>query len=70
MFGHGVWTPKILGPTVKQDYPDVEDAVRTNNANFLLSVGDKHLSAQGYFTDPGFLNMFSFPLIKAILQLH
>ncbi len=58
------WTPKILGPTVKQDYPDVEDAVRTNNANFLLSVGDKHLSAQGYFTDTGFFNMFSFPFIS------
>ncbi|MBV9962583.1 MAG: ABC transporter permease, partial [Parafilimonas sp.] len=58
------WTPKILGPTVKQEYPDVEDAVRTNNATFLFTVGDKHLNAQGYFTDTGFLNMFSFPLIS------
>jgi putative ABC transport system permease protein len=58
------WTPKILGPTVKQDYPEVEDAVRTNNGTFLLSVGDKHLNAQGYFTDTGFLSMFSFPLVN------
>lgn len=42
----------------------MEDAVRTNNGTFLLSVGDKHLNAQGYFTDTGFLNMFSFPLVN------
>src|SRR5689334_16210582 len=58
------WTPKILGPTVKQEYPDVEDAVRTNNGTFLLSVGDKRLNAEGYFTDTGFLSMFSFPLVN------
>jgi ABC-type antimicrobial peptide transport system permease subunit len=58
------WTPKILGPTAKLELPDVEDAVRTNNANFLLSIGDKHLNAYGYFTDTGFLNMFSFPLVN------
>ncbi len=57
-------TPKILGPTVKQEFPEVEDAVRTNYSTFLLSVGDKHLNVQGYFTDTGFLNMFSFPLIN------
>jgi ABC-type antimicrobial peptide transport system permease subunit len=57
------WTPKILGPTAKLELPDVEDAVRTNNTTFLLSVGDKHLNAQGFFTDTGFLNMFSFPLV-------
>lgn len=58
------WTPKILGPTIKQEYPDVEYAVRTNNAGLLLTVGDKHLNSQGYFTDTGFLNMFSFPLAE------
>ncbi len=57
-------TPKILGPTVKQNYPEVEDAVRVNGSTFLLSVGDKHLNVQGYFTDTGFFNMFSFPLIN------
>lgn len=63
-----VWTntPKILGPTIKADYPEVEDVVRVNDygANFLLSVGDKHLNLHGDFVDSGFLKMFSYPLIK------
>ena len=57
-------TPKILGPTLKADYPDVEDVARINNCNFLFTVGDKHLNIQGVFTDSGFLNIFSFPLLQ------
>jgi putative ABC transport system permease protein len=58
-------TPKILGPTIKLEYPaDVEDVVRVNNANFLFTVEDKHLGSEGYFTDPGFLTTFSFPLVQ------
>lgn len=58
-------TPKILGPTLKLEYAnDVEDVARVNENNFLFTVGDKHLNAQGYFTDPSFLTLFSFPLLK------
>ena len=67
-FNGEIWawstTPKILGPTLKQDYPEVEDFTRVNNANFLFSIGDKHLNAHGCFADPGFLTMFSFPLVE------
>ncbi len=57
-------TPKILGPTIKAEYPDVEDVVRLTDADFLFTVGDKHLNVHGFFTDSGFLNTFSFPLLK------
>ena len=57
-------TAKILGPTLKKDYPEVEDMVRISNANFLFTAGDKHFNMPGYFTDSGFLSMFSFPLLK------
>jgi putative ABC transport system permease protein len=59
-------TPKPLGPAVKKDFPEVEDAVRINDfgANFLLTVDDKHFSLHGDFVDAGFLNMFSFPLLE------
>ena len=58
-------TPKILGITLKLEYPnDVEDVARMNDANFLFTIGDKHLNAHGDFTDPGFFNIFSFPLLK------
>ncbi len=58
-------TPKILAPSIKLAYSqDVEDAVRSNFANFLFTVNDKHLNVQGNFVDSGFLNVFSFPLIE------
>lgn len=57
-------TPKILAPTLKKDYPEVEDAVRFNNITFLLTVGDKKLNKRGAFVDSGFLNVFTFPLLR------
>ncbi|MDT3401660.1 ABC transporter permease [Mucilaginibacter terrae] len=57
-------TPKIMAPTMKAAYPEVEDATRINDANYLFTVGNKHLNVHGYHADPGFFNMFSFPLVK------
>ncbi len=58
-------TPKILGPTLKQDYPEIERASRVNwGQTLLFSYGDKRISIDGTMVDPDFLNMFSFPVIK------
>jgi putative ABC transport system permease protein len=57
-------TSKPLAPALKQEYPDVEDAARTSDADFLFTVGEKHLNVRGTIADSGFLNMFSFPLIE------
>ncbi|MEO6136601.1 MAG: ABC transporter permease [Ginsengibacter sp.] len=57
-------TPKILAPTLKKDYPEVEEAVRFNNITFLVTAGDKKLNTRGAFVDSGFLNVFSYPLLK------
>jgi len=57
-------TPKVMAKTLKQDYPQIEEVCRTNGCNFLFSIGDKHLNVNGNFTDPGFLTMFSFPLLS------
>src|SRR6476659_6836161 len=58
-------TPKILGPTLKQDYPEVEKETRVNwNQHLLFSYGEKRLNVQGTMVDPDFLTMFSFPLLK------
>jgi ABC-type antimicrobial peptide transport system permease subunit len=62
-------TPKILGPTLKHDYPDVEEVTRVNwGNNFLFSIGDKRITVQGTAVDPGFLKIFDFPLIKGNVQ--
>ncbi len=57
-------TPKVMAKTLKQDYPQIEEVTRTNDNTFLFTVGDKHLNVPGYFTDPAFLTMFSFPLVS------
>jgi putative ABC transport system permease protein len=57
-------TPKVMAKTLKHDYPQIEETARTTDNNFLFTVGDKHLNVQGNFTDPGFLTMFSFPLVN------
>lgn len=56
-------SPKPLATELKASHPEVEDVARTFDANFLFTVNDKHLNIHGNFTDPGFLNIFTFPLI-------
>src|SRR6187402_572851 len=44
-------TPKIMGPTLQTDYPEVEAMARYNNITFLTTVGETHLNERGAFVD-------------------
>src|ERR1051326_4849069 len=58
-------TPKVLARTVEKDIPEVERAVRVNwPSNFLFSIGDKRLTVSGNIVDTGFLQVFTFPLLR------
>jgi putative ABC transport system permease protein len=60
-------TPRILAPTLVQEYPGVESAISygTYNSSQLFTVGETRLvKTTGAYTDPPFLTMFSFPLLK------
>lgn len=59
-----VWntTPKILGKTLKAEYPEVESMSRVNDANMLVRKGDKSINSFGNFVDPDFLKIFDFKL--------
>ena len=58
-------TPKILARTMENDLPEVERAVRVNwPRSLLFSVGEKRVTVTGNMVDTGFLQMFSFPLLK------
>ncbi len=57
-------TPKILGPTIKQNYPDVEDMSRFGNNNFLFTIGDKKITESGGYVDSSFFKLFDFPIVK------
>jgi putative ABC transport system permease protein len=59
------YTPKILGPSMAADFPEIEAFTRYDEGNkFLTTFGDKKLIANTVFVDPGFFKMFSFPLVK------
>lgn len=57
-------TPKILGPTIKKDYPEVEQAVRVSHNGFLFTSGEKRLNETGYFVDANFFKVFDFQMFK------
>jgi putative ABC transport system permease protein len=58
-------TPMPLHFELKNNYPEVQRAIRItwSEPHSLLS-GHNKFSRNGRFTDPDFLHMFSFPLIK------
>lgn len=55
----------LTAPAVEKDLPEVERAVRVKSAgSSLLSSGDKKIIKSGIRVDTGFLQMFSFPMLK------
>jgi putative ABC transport system permease protein len=60
-------TPRILAPTLVQEYPAVESAISyaSYGSPQLFTAGKtKLIKNSGVYTDPQFLTMFSFPLLK------
>lgn len=58
-------TPMVMAKAIQQDYPEVESVVRDHwPQQLLFTNGEKKLKVSGNCVDSGFLNMFSFPLIK------
>ena len=56
-------TPGGLGPEMVATLPAVLRSVRTDDTSGLLLYGDQMIAAKGRFADPGFFELFSFPLI-------
>jgi putative ABC transport system permease protein len=57
--------PGLFGPAVKQELPEIKYAARVaSGSNILFSAADKNIYEEGLFTEPGFVNMFSFKLLK------
>ena len=61
-------TPKILGPTLKQEYPEIADMARQYSRWYVTKAGDKKISTKALITDPSFLSMFSFPLVQGNIK--
>jgi putative ABC transport system permease protein len=57
--------PGKFGPSIKQELPEIKYAARaTWGDRMLFAVGEKSIYERGYFTDPDFLKMFSFRILK------
>src|SRR6201991_1219635 len=57
--------PDLFGPILIKDIPEVERAVRVvNDKKSLFVVGDKKIIESGYLVDTGFLQVFSFPMLR------
>jgi ABC-type antimicrobial peptide transport system permease subunit len=60
-------TPRILAPTLVQDYSGIQNATSfaDYDAAYLFTAGDKKLMKNaGTFVDDSFLSMFTFPMLK------
>jgi len=57
-------TPKIMAPTLKTDYPEVEDVARYDDDMFLVTVGETHFKSLGALADSGFFQLFDFPFLS------
>lgn len=58
-------TPMPLAPALKTGFDQVEDAIRLNwVGSFVLKNGDRKFESQGFTTDVGFFNFFSYPLLR------
>jgi len=56
-----------FGPTMKRDFPEVEDFCRLIDAEVLLSNDASNIKfkeEKGYYADPSFLNMFGVKLVE------
>lgn len=56
-------TPKILGPTVQQEYPEIEEMSRASSATFLFSKGETKFVSNGFNVDSSFLKILDFPML-------
>ena len=57
-------TPKALGAEMVATIPGVLRSVRIEDERGLLGHGDRVFEEQGQYVDPGFFELFSFPLIE------
>lgn len=58
--------PAPMGPTLLQDYPEVESMVRLRpRGNYTVRQGDKNISEEGFvFADSSIFNVFTIPLLN------
>jgi len=66
------YSPYILGASLKESFPEVEDFTATNDRDNtprgLLSKGDQHISTKGLFAKENFFEVFTYPLLRGEVE--
>ncbi|HKI77109.1 MAG TPA: ABC transporter permease [Ignavibacteriaceae bacterium] len=57
-------TPARIGPALKENFPEVKNAIRYSDMQGQVKYGSKSFPEKYNLADPDFFRMFSFPLIK------
>jgi len=58
-------TPVPLAPLLQRNTPEIKEVVRASYPiPHLLKAGEKSLKLSGFYADPKFLDVFTFPVIK------
>ena len=60
---HFAATGRQVGPTLLEEYPEVERAVRLNGEGFKLRQDGQYVYAYGFYAEPSFFDVFTFPLL-------
>jgi len=57
-------TSAPVGPSLVNEFPEIEKAVRFGRNGFVVSYQNKRFQEEVYFTDPEIFDVFTFPLVK------
>ena len=61
-----IWgnVPMPLGPALADDFPQIEQFVRVDRLGCSVYLGDRVFYESVYFADPGYFDLFTFPLAE------
>ena len=60
---HYAATGRQVGPTLREEYPEVESAARLTGETFKLRRGGQYVYERGFYAEPAFFDVFTFPLL-------
>jgi putative ABC transport system permease protein len=64
-------TPEILGPTIKNEYPEVMEYARWKKAEVTINYQNKMLDEQEFvFSDPSIFNILTLPIKLGGISVH
>ncbi|QRR01887.1 ABC transporter permease [Dyadobacter sandarakinus] len=61
--------PFPITPALKDEFPEIEQAARIVNGSDVVTYKGKHYDKKVMFTDPDFLKLFTFPLVKGSSEI-